>query len=120
MKNAFAMALVVACLLSSTPGHAATASWYGNECTGRKMANGQPFNPKALTAASYRYPLGTRLHVVSKVSGRSVDVIVTDRGPAKRLKRELDLSEAAFARISDLSVGIITVNIKTKTEKEKQ
>jgi len=74
------------------------------------MANGQPFNPRALTAASYRYPLGTRLLVSH--GQKNVYVFVTDRGPAKRLGRDIDLSEEAFKQLSNLGVGVITVNIK--------
>jgi rare lipoprotein A len=86
------------------------ASYYGSECAGRNMANGQPFNPKALTAASWRYPLGTRLLVTYHEN--SVIVIVTDRGPARRLHRDIDLSEAAFKQIADTRLGLIIVNIK--------
>lgn len=86
------------------------ASWYGSECAGRPQANGKPFDPAALTVASWDYPLGTRLRVTH--DGRSVIVTVTDRGPARRLYRrgrKLDLSKAAFARLSDCNAGVISV-----------
>jgi rare lipoprotein A len=87
-------------------------SWYGAECAGKKMANGQPFKPGALTCASWDYALGTKLRVTR--GDRSVVVTVTDRGPAKRLldTRRLDLSEAAFSRLAPTSAGILKVHIE--------
>src|SRR4051812_34753975 len=74
------------------------ASWYGEEHRGKLMANGQPFDPDQLTAASWFYPLGTRLQVSRRAQPeRSVLVTITDRGPAKRLVRQgriIDLSRA--------------------------
>jgi rare lipoprotein A len=96
-----------------------TSSWYGAECEGKLMANGKPFNPAAMTCASWDYPLGTRLHV-SHFDGRhtqSVWVTVTDRGPAKRLYRKgrrLDLSRAAFERLDSLDKGLIEVSISPR------
>jgi rare lipoprotein A len=88
------------------------ASWYGDELRGRLMANGRPFNPDALTCASWKYPFGTRLKVTNREDGRWVVVTVTDRGPAKRLKRAIDLSEASFKRIADLDKGLVQVRIE--------
>ncbi len=39
-------------------------------------------------------------------------MIVTDRGPAKRLGREIDLSRAAFARLAPLKLGLIEVKVE--------
>src|ERR1051326_4081390 len=66
------------------------ASWYGEAHRGRLMANGKKFNPDKLTAASWFYPLGTKVRVTlksPKQSSRSVLVTVTDRGPAHELVR---------------------------------
>jgi len=94
--------------------HAADkASWYGEEHRGLPMANGKPFNPDRLTAASWFYPLGTR--VVVTHADRSVVVEITDRGPAKRLVKEgrkIDLSRAAFAKLADPDLGLIEVIIE--------
>lgn len=89
-----------------------TASWYGEEHRGKLMANGCPFNPDALTAASWFYPLGTRIRVTS--GDTSVVVVITDRGPAKRLVRQgrvIDLSAAAFRRLAGPELGLIEVTI---------
>jgi rare lipoprotein A len=84
-----------------------TASFYGAGHHGRPMANGRPFNMHALTAAMWGVPFGTKYRVTHK--GKSVVVTITDRGPAKRLKRAIDLSQAAFAKIAPLNKGVIPV-----------
>ena len=87
----------------TTPTDAAIvkASWYDcmqiGECSkSRITASGQKFNPYALTAAHKTLPFGTRVKVTYK--GRSVIVVINDRGPFVR-GRTLDLSRAAARRI---------------------
>src|SRR5687768_8765427 len=78
------------------PPSAGFASWYGEAHRGRLMANGKRFNPDRLTAASWFYPLGTRvrvtLHSPELIGGvqpsRIIVVTITDRGPAHRLVRD--------------------------------
>jgi rare lipoprotein A len=77
------------------------------------MANGQPFDPDKLTAASWFYDLGTKVVVTHE--NRSVIVEITDRGPARLLVREgrkIDLSRAAFAKLADPDLGLIDVTIR--------
>lgn len=104
---------ILACCL---PCHAAEkASWYGEEHRGRLMANGRPFNPDKLTAASWFYQLGTKVAVSHE--GRTVVVEITDRGPAPYLVRQgrkIDLSHAAFIRLASPSRGLIAVTVRPK------
>lgn len=94
-----------------------TASWYGEEYRGKLMANGAPFNPDALTCAIWDYPFGTRLRVWAG-GYRSIDVTVTDRGPAKKLNRLIDLSEAAFRALAPhTDIGLINVTIAVLDER---
>ncbi len=86
-----------------------TASWYGAQHQGRKMANGQRFDRQKLTAASWYFPLGTKVRVVNLKNGESVVVTITDRGPNLRLHRILDLSEAAAGRLDYVGVGLAPV-----------
>jgi rare lipoprotein A len=91
------------------------ASWYGYEWTTGKrgtMANGKRFNPQAISAASYNYPLGTVLEVTNVDNGRRIIAPVTDRGPAKRLNRLLDLSEAGATALGYHRAGIATVVVR--------
>ena len=48
---------------------------------GRRTASGSVFDPRGLTAAHRTLPFGTRLTVFNPVNGRSVRVVVNDRGP---------------------------------------
>jgi rare lipoprotein A len=76
------------------------------------MANGVPFNPDELTAASWFFPFGTQIQVLHE--NRSVIVTITDRGPAMRLVRQgriIDLSEAAFRQLADPRNGLIYVRL---------
>ena len=86
-----------------------TASWYGKQHQGRKMANGQRFDRRKLTAASWDFPLGTTLRVVNMRNGNSVVVTITDRGPNHRLHRIVDLSEAAATNLDYVDSGLTRV-----------
>ena len=86
-----------------------TASWYGKQHQGRKIANGQRFDRRKLTAASWYFPLGTSLRVVNLENGESVLVTITDHGPNLRLHRILDLSEAAAERLDYVGQGLTPV-----------
>jgi len=94
------------------------ASWYGEELRGKLMANGKKFDPDRLTAASWFYPLGTRVRVTihsPEFEQRSVLVTITDRGPAKRLVeqgRVIDLGRAAFRRIAEPDLGLVEVIVE--------
>ena len=58
---------------------------------GGRTANGERFNPDGLTAAHRSLPFGTRVRVTDIKTSKSVEVVITDRGPASR-NRVLDLS----------------------------
>jgi len=93
------------------PSHRYTgvASWYGVRHQGRKMANGQKFDRRKLTAACWFLPLGTTVRVVNLSNGNTVDVTIADRGPNHRLHRVIDLSEAAATRRDFIHDGLTSV-----------
>ena len=117
--------LMIALLLAAGSAQAAPiahgkASWYGYEWTTGKrgtMANGKRFNPAVYSAASYEYPLGSVLLVTNNTNGKQVAVMVTDRGPARRLGRLLDLSESAATALGYHDAGITTVDVKVLVPK---
>ncbi len=79
------------------------ASWYDcrqpGECSRKKItASGERFNPNAMTAAHKTLPLGSRVRVTCKRSGRSVTVRINDRGPFVR-GRIIDLRRAAARQL---------------------
>lgn len=91
------------------------ASWYSTKENKRIMANGEVFDDTKFTAASWDYKLGTTLQVYNTANGKRCLVVVTDRGPAKRLYRMgriIDLSKRAFSEIACLEQGLVEVQIK--------
>lgn len=89
------------------------ASWYGGgEPLNTHVAMGRRFNPEALEAAMWDVPLGSSVKVTNLETGRSIVVRVTDRGPARRLSRAIDLTRASFARLAPLERGLIPVRIQ--------
>lgn len=87
------------------------ASWYGAKFAGRPTASGEPFDPRAMTAAHASLPFGTRVRVHCPETGKSVDVRINDRFPGTR-GRVIDLSEAAFARLAPLARGVVQVRLE--------
>ncbi|MET8092360.1 septal ring lytic transglycosylase RlpA family protein [Micromonospora sp. NPDC005220] len=81
------------------------ASFYSD---GQLTANGESFNPDALTAAHKTLPFNTKVRVTNPANGKSVTVRINDRGPFID-GRCLDLSRAAFASIASVDVGALTV-----------
>lgn len=73
------------------------ASWYGNE-SGNTTSMGTRFNPNGMTAAHKTLPLPSKVRVTNLHNGRSVVVLVNDRGPFKK-GRLIDLSRAAARKI---------------------
>jgi len=113
--------LLVAAMITASahvPPTAGSASWYGEAHRGKLMANGKKFDPNKLTAASWFYPLGSKVRVMVKGAGRparNVVVTITDRGPSKELVRNhrlIDLSHAAFKRIAHPDLGLVRVVIE--------
>jgi len=84
------------------------ASWYGARFRGRVMADGQPFDPKALTAAHRTLPIGSLVRVRNLSTGQEVVVRINDRGPHVR-GRLIDLSRAAAAQLGLLNSGVAAV-----------
>jgi rare lipoprotein A len=81
------------------------ASFYDE---GQMTANGETFNPNALTAAHKTLAFNTRVRVTNPANGKSVIVRINDRGPYVS-GRCLDLSRAAFAAIASVSQGEVDV-----------
>ncbi len=89
-------AFALACVVSTASAETCVASHYGHGdgYGGKKTANGERMNPRAMTAAHRTRPFGSMLTVTSLATGRSVVVRVNDRGPFVR-GRCVDLSYGA-------------------------
>jgi rare lipoprotein A len=75
---------------------------------GSRTASGQPFNAHAMTAAHRTLPFGTRLNVTNPRTGKSVEVIVNDRGPYVS-GVSLDLSLGAAQAIGLHGTGSVCI-----------
>ena len=82
------------------------ASWYED---GERTANGEEFEPEAMTAAHRTLPLGTLVKVVQPETDRSVVVRVNDRGPYVR-GRVIDLSRGAARALGVEGVAPVTIH----------
>ena len=87
------------------------ASYYGRRFHGKRTANGERFNMRAMTAAHKSLPFGTRVRVTNARNGRSVIVRINDRGPFVR-GRTIDLSPAAAEQIGMVSSGHARVKLE--------
>lgn len=73
------------------------ASWYGYE-SGNRTSMGTHFKPQGYTAAHKTLPLPCKVRVTNLDNGRSIIVLVNDRGPFKK-NRLIDLSHGAAKKI---------------------
>ncbi|MDZ4757847.1 MAG: septal ring lytic transglycosylase RlpA family protein [Bacteroidota bacterium] len=87
------------------------ATYYGNNFTGRKTANGQRYHKDSLTCAHRIYPFGTMLKVYCHKTKKTVTVRVNDRGPFGP-KRIIDLSGSAADSIGIKMLGIAWVTVE--------
>ncbi|MEO5374867.1 MAG: septal ring lytic transglycosylase RlpA family protein [Alphaproteobacteria bacterium] len=79
------------------------ASWYETRVTSRQATT--------KTAAHRTLPFGTRLKVTNLRNGRSVLVVVNDRGP-HIASRVIDVSQAAARDLDMLDEGIARVRLE--------
>jgi len=86
------------------------ASWYGEPYHGRVAASGEVYDMHAMTAAHRTLPFGTAVSVTNLENGRSVEVVINDRGPFVP-GRILDLSRAAAAQLDMLQRGVAPVRL---------
>lgn len=85
-----------------------TASWYS---MGTKTASGARYNPDGLSAAHRTLPFGTKLKVTNTRNGKSVHVVVNDRGPFVG-KRVIDVSRGAARQLGMISSGTAKVSVQ--------
>lgn len=111
--------LVVGC---ATPQHVGErglpetqgrASYYADKFVGRTTANGEIYDPKAMTAAHRSLPFGTRVRVtrVDVPAQPAIVVQINDRGPFKK-GRIIDLSKTAARRLRMIRAGIAEVTLE--------
>jgi rare lipoprotein A len=92
------------------PSETGKASYYADSLAGNSTASGEPYDPRALTAAHRKLPFGTLIDVTTPDHRRRVRVRVNDRGPWVE-GRVVDLSRAAAEQLDMIAAGVIEVNL---------
>lgn len=87
------------------------ASFYGHEFAGRSTANGETFDPTAMTAAHRTLPFGSKVRVTNSHNGRSVVVRINDRGPFVE-DRLIDVSSGAAKHLGMIQSGTARVMLE--------
>ena len=95
------------------------ASWYGKKFHGRQTSSGVIYDMHAMTAAHKTLPLPTQVRVRNLKNGRSIIVMVNDRGPFVD-NRIIDLSFAAATQLDIVSAGTALVEIEALTNQAAQ
>jgi rare lipoprotein A len=106
-----ALLAAMICCLGATPSLADLASCYGREHHQWRTATGALYDPSRLTAAHRSWPFGTRVRVTNLRNGRSVAVIIKDRGPAAWTHRAIDLSLGACRAIGNRGLARVFLQI---------
>ena len=87
------------------------ASWYGRNDHGKKTANGDIYNKHLLTAAHKTLHMPSLVKVKNLENGKSVIVLVNDRGPYAD-NREIDVSEKVATLLDFKNKGVAQVKIQ--------
>ena len=100
-------------ILASSEGYSeiGQASWYGRDFHGKKTANGERYNMKAMTAAHKTLPLDTWVKVTNLTNNREIMVRINDRGPFAK-GRIIDLSQAAADKLKMVNSGTAKVRVE--------
>ena len=90
------------------------ATFYADRFQGCETACGLKFSNRKLFAAHLTYPFGTVARVTNLQNGKSVTVVIVDRGPYGRNRRKgavIDLSRVAAEKLGMIREGKIHVQI---------
>ena len=94
------------------PTDVGLATWYGQSFAGKKTANGERFDPQAMTAASRKLPFGTWVEVRRVDTGSVVRVRINDRGPWGDSRKVIDLSYRAAQLLGFVEMGAVKVELR--------
>jgi rare lipoprotein A len=100
--------LLLLSFISSSPEYKGTASYYGQNWTGRLTASGERFHVDSLTAAHKYFKFGTILKVTNTINDSVCYVKVNDRLP-KSSKFIIDLSYGTAKKLNFIKRGVIPV-----------
>ena len=89
------------------------ASWYGPGFHGKPKPLGEAFNMHGISAAHRTLPLPTVVKVTNLQNGKSIKLVVDDRGPFTYEGRIIDLSVGAAKALGTYSKGLMTVRVQS-------
>lgn len=89
------------------------ASWYGPGFHGKPKPLGEAFNMHGISAAHRTLPLPTVVKVTNLQTGKSIKLVVDDRGPFTYQGRIIDLSVGAAKALGTYSKGLMTVRVQS-------
>jgi rare lipoprotein A len=98
---------------------AGVASWYGPKFHGRLTANGARFDMNEVTAAHRTLPLPSMVRVTNLRNGRSLKILVNDRGPFSR-GRIIDLSRRSAQLLGVIRAGTAPVRVEIIADESRQ
>lgn len=119
-KNSYLTSLLLAILgvgliiptsTASVEVYFGIASFYHDSLDGNRTACGQIFRQSKMTAAHKTLPCGTEVKVTRIHNGKSVNVVINDRGPFIK-GRIIDLSRAAANKLNMQHTGIAKVSME--------
>jgi rare lipoprotein A len=90
------------------------ATFYARSFQGDRTASGLKFDNRKALAAHRSYPFGTVARVTNLENRKSVQVVVVDRGPFGKNRREgtiIDVSRSAAAQLGMLRDGQVEVRV---------
>ncbi|MBX6375855.1 MAG: septal ring lytic transglycosylase RlpA family protein [Acetobacteraceae bacterium] len=87
------------------------ASYYHPRFEGRRMANGERFDPDSDSAAHRTLPFGTRARVTNLANGRTAEVTIEDRGPYVR-GRIIDVTPETAGQLGMRESGTAPVEVR--------
>jgi rare lipoprotein A len=96
---------------SQLTGLHGSASYYGRDFHGRRTATGEIFDARGFTAASNRFPLGSRVAVRRLDNNRCAIVLVNDRMHGKNRQRIIDVSRAVAEYLDMIRAGVVLVRV---------
>ena len=87
-------------------------SWYGRRFHGKIMANKKRYNMHDPTVAAHKLlPFGTKVKLTRTDNGKSIIVVVQDRGPYVK-GRSFDISEAAAEILGIKKIGVAECEVE--------
>lgn len=112
------LSLLVSGITLASPSIAGSgkATIESSKLAGRKTASGEHYNPNRMVAASKTLPLGTKVKVKNRRTGKSATVTINDR-EGRRGKGEVDLSKGAAKKLGVKGTAPVQTEVVSKGRK---